>query len=94
MLSLIHISEPTRPERISYAVFCLTSFFGFYAWIGPRGIYEADDWKIEFLSRLHESEGLAIAFGIGHAKIPILPHLGVDAFLMTDHNHGLVSEFC
>ena len=22
-LSLIHISEPTRPERISYAVFCL-----------------------------------------------------------------------
>ena len=23
MLSLIHISEPTRPERISYAVFCL-----------------------------------------------------------------------
>ena len=25
-LSLIHISEPTRPERISYAVFCLTSF--------------------------------------------------------------------
>ena len=21
-LSLIHISEPTRPERISYAVFC------------------------------------------------------------------------
>ncbi len=23
MLPLIHISEPTRPERISYAVFCL-----------------------------------------------------------------------
>ena len=23
LLSLIHISEPTRPERISYAVFCL-----------------------------------------------------------------------
>ena len=23
VLSLIHISEPTRPERISYAVFCL-----------------------------------------------------------------------
>ncbi|VTU72687.1 manganese ABC transporter substrate binding component [Lactobacillus rhamnosus GG] [Lacticaseibacillus rhamnosus] len=23
ILSLIHISEPTRPERISYAVFCL-----------------------------------------------------------------------
>ena len=23
MLSLIHISEPTRPEPISYAVFCL-----------------------------------------------------------------------
>ena len=23
-LSLIHISEPTRPEPISYAVFCLT----------------------------------------------------------------------
>ena len=22
-LSLIHISEPTRPERISYAVFCM-----------------------------------------------------------------------
>ena len=22
-LSLIHVSEPTRPERISYAVFCL-----------------------------------------------------------------------
>ena len=26
MLSLIHISEPTRPERISYAVFCLNGF--------------------------------------------------------------------
>ena len=26
-LSLIHISEPTRPEPISYAVFCLKKFF-------------------------------------------------------------------
>ena len=26
-LSLIHISEPTRPERISYAVFCLKKKF-------------------------------------------------------------------
>ena len=26
-LSLIHISEPTRPERISYAVFCLKKNF-------------------------------------------------------------------
>ena len=26
-LSLIHISEPTRPTRISYAVFCLKKFF-------------------------------------------------------------------
>ena len=33
-LSLIHISEPTRPERISYAVFCLKKkrlFFSFSA---------------------------------------------------------------
>ena len=30
-LSLIHISEPTRPERISYAVFCLKK--------NIRGIY-------------------------------------------------------
>ena len=27
ILSLIHISEPTRPEPISYAVFCLKKFF-------------------------------------------------------------------
>ena len=26
-LSLIHISEPTRPRLISYAVFCLKKFF-------------------------------------------------------------------
>ena len=26
-LSLIHISEPTRPYEISYAVFCLKKFF-------------------------------------------------------------------
>ena len=27
ILSLIHISEPTRPRLISYAVFCLKKFF-------------------------------------------------------------------
>ena len=27
LLSLIHISEPTRPRLISYAVFCLKKFF-------------------------------------------------------------------
>ena len=27
MLSLIHISEPTRPSEISYAVFCLKKIF-------------------------------------------------------------------
>ena len=33
-LSLIHISEPTRPEPISYAVFCLKkkNVYGQYAY--------------------------------------------------------------
>ena len=32
-LSLIHISEPTRPERISYAVFCLKNSDYFFIFI-------------------------------------------------------------
>ena len=30
-LSLIHFSEPTRQEAISYAVFCLKKIFGCFA---------------------------------------------------------------
>ena len=36
-LSLIHISEPTRQEAISYAVFCLKKKNERYTWNGIEG---------------------------------------------------------
>ena len=45
LLSLIHISEPTRPLYISYAVFCLKKVRGRPA---VRGRYGAVGWRVFF----------------------------------------------
>ena len=39
-LSLIHISEPTRLRRISYAVFCLKKKKNFHKWVDLFGALE------------------------------------------------------
>ena len=45
-----------------------------------------------FAANLHGAQGLAVAFGLGHAEVPIELLLGIAAFLFADQQHGLAVE--
>ncbi len=44
---------------------------------------------MEFLGHLHQTQGLAVAFRIGHAEVAVLSALGVAALLLANEHHGL-----
>ena len=56
---------------------------------GPRGVDQGHDGAVEFLRQFHEAQGLAVAFGVGHAEVSVLAHLRVDAFLLADEHDAL-----
>ena len=70
----------------------MTAFLGSDAGVGSRRIDERDDRAFEFLGQLHQPQGFAIAFGIGHAEISLHPLLEVLSFFMTDDADGPAPE--
>ena len=45
--------------------------------------------KAELFGHLHDPEGLAVAFGVHLAEVPVDPLAGRPAFLLADDGHGL-----
>ncbi len=68
------------------------ALLGADAGIGAGGVHEGDDGKAEFLSHAHQTEGLAIAFGVGHAEVAADVFLGFPAFLLAEQHDGLAVE--
>src|SRR5262249_59099284 len=70
----------------------LTTFLGAHSRIGAGRIDERDHRRAELGGKLHEPEGLPVAFGMRHAEVArdILPC--VPSFLMSDHHDWLALE--
>src|SRR5688572_19059379 len=81
-----------QPHHLIYIPcyrFSLTAFFCFETRICTWSIYESNYRLVEFFSKLHQPEGLAVTFRIGHSEITELPHLSVAAFLLSYHHNCL-----
>jgi len=70
----------------------LASFLGADAGIGARGVDEADDGEVEFFGEFHFGQGLAVAFGVGHAEIAGDAFLGGAAFVVGDEHDLFAAE--
>jgi hypothetical protein len=60
------------------------TLFGADAGVGPGSVDEGDDWKAEFLGRLHHPERLAVSLGVRLAEIPGDSLARAPALLMAD----------
>ena len=72
--------------------FRLSAFLGADTGVCARRIDERDDGKAELLGQLHHAQCFAIAFGLRHAEVAVLPLLGIATFLVADHHHALPVE--
>ena len=61
---------------------------GAQAWIGTGGVDEGDKRQAEFFREAHQAERLAVALGVGAAKVPLEVLLQLAAFLVAD-DHAL-----
>src|SRR5450432_1123847 len=72
----------------------LAALLGVDAGIGAGSIDEGQDGPAKFGGQLHDAQCLAISLGLGLAKIPLYPLLGVAAFLVADHRDRTATKFC
>ena len=57
--------------------------FGINAWVSTRGVHKSEHRQAEFLGRFHQTQSLAVAFRLGHAKVAQTTLFGVTALLVT-----------
>jgi len=79
-------------EDVAPNGFGLPSFFGVDARISPRRIHEGEHRQLEFLGRLHQAQGLAIALGLAHAEVPHGALFGIATLLVAEHHAGRAVE--
>ena len=70
----------------------LSALFGTNARIGSGGIDKGDDRQVKALGHIHQTHGLAIALGPGHAEIVLQPRGCVVTLFMAHNQHGHASE--
>ena len=70
----------------------LAALFGLDARKCPGGIHKADDGQAKAVGKLHQPHRLAIAFGLGHAKIVFQARIGVKALFLADQADRLALE--
>lgn len=68
------------------------ALFAADASVGGLGVYEADHWELEALGHLHEAEGFAVAFGVGHAEVAGEVFAGVSTLLLGNDHDGFAVE--
>ncbi len=74
--------------------FRLTALFGIDAGESTRRIDEGEHRQVEFFSDFHQSQGLAITLGLGHAEVAHRALFGVAALLVANDHAGLAIEAC
>src|SRR5437868_14423872 len=83
-----HLSKIDRDRLRDVALFRTD------ARVGSGGIDERDDGQVKLLSESHDSQRLAISFGMGATKIAHHIFLGVAAFLVRHHDTTSLIQFC
>ncbi len=68
----------------------------FSAFAGKRAgcVDKRNDRDTEFAGHPHQTNGFAVAFGSGHAKIALDPAFGVRTFFMADDHDRTVIQPC
>ena len=74
-------------EQVARDGLALSAFFGLQTWECTRSIDQRHHRLVEFLRQLHQAQGLAVAFRIGHTEVAVLAHLGIDPLLLADEHH-------
>jgi len=70
----------------------LAALFGVDAGVCARRVHKGEHGQLEFLSQLHQAQGLAVTLGLGHAEVAQPALFGVAAFLVTQQHAGLAVE--
>ena len=79
-------------KNIAANGFRLAALFSFDARISARRIDKREHRQLEFFSRLHQAQRLAVAFGLAHAEVAQPAFLGVAPFLVAQHHTGVAIE--
>src|SRR5205823_9454734 len=69
---------------------CLAALFRPQSGVCAGSVYEGEYRTAEFFGNFHGAQRLAVAFGIGHAKVAVHLLLGVAGLLMP-HDHDLLA---
>ena len=59
---------------------------------GTRSVDHRDDRQAEFFGDFHQTQGFAVAFGMGAAEVALEVFLGVAALLVADNDHALTAD--
>ena len=68
------------------------AFLGADAGVGPGRVDQGDDRQVELVGQAHQAQRLAVAFGVGGAKVAANVLLGVAAFLGAQDHNGAVAQ--